>query len=268
MKKVLVIDDDGIARDALLVFLTRGGYEVVTASDGGNGLLVFKSSAPDLVILDREMPVMTGSEVLARIREENPRVPVIILTGYDAPEDAEKYMQDGATSFLSKGAGLSPVLDEVQRLIGASARPKQPAAPAPARAERAAPVKPEPVSADIIVADDEEAIRSVLARFLRSLGHSVVMAVNGREALTLAEKTRPDIVLLDIYMPEMNGMEALAEFRRRFPDTGVIMITGNDDEDLARESLQIGAFDYISKPVKLEALAAIIRARLIVQGKN
>lgn len=118
MAKILIIDDDGIVRDALTVFLTRAGHQVNTAADGGNGVLLFKNTKPDLVVLDRDMPVKTGSVVFKEIREISKATPVIILTGYDAPEDAESYLRDGAASFLSKADGLSNVLDAVDKLLG------------------------------------------------------------------------------------------------------------------------------------------------------
>ncbi|MDT8287225.1 MAG: response regulator, partial [Elusimicrobiales bacterium] len=143
MAKILIIDDDGIARDALGAFLIRMGHEAHAAADGANGLAMFRSISPDLVILDRELPALTGSRVLAKIRETPSAVPVIILTGYDASEDEARYLAGGATRFLSKGSGLSPVLKTVEELLG----------PAPAAASPAAKRR-------ILVADDDEGISS------------------------------------------------------------------------------------------------------------
>ena len=123
MAKILIIDDDGIVRDALTVFLTRAGHEVNTAADGANGVQAFGSLIPDLVILDRDLPVMSGSGVFEKIRNISKTVPIVILTGYDAPEEAAVYLKHGAASFLSKGDGLSNVLTEVDRLLGAPAQP-------------------------------------------------------------------------------------------------------------------------------------------------
>lgn len=118
MAKILIIDDNGIVSDALTVFLTRAGHEVQSAADGLSGLRVFKSSQPDLVVLDRDLPGLRGSEVLAKIRETDTLTKVLILTGFDAPEDMEQYLKSGATAFLSKGDGLSNVLVEIDVLLG------------------------------------------------------------------------------------------------------------------------------------------------------
>lgn len=252
MAKILVIDDDGIVRDALTVFLTRAGHEVVTAADGGNGALVFKNARPDLVILDRDLPVKTGSVVFKEIRAVSPGAPVIILTGYDSPEDAEAYLRDGAASFLSKGDGLSGVLDAVEKLLGAPGRCRPAAEPAAAKGL-------------LLLADDDQAILNVLTRFLGSVGFKVLTAKDGAEAVSVARERKPDIVLLDILMPKKDGIEVLKELVPEMPETGFIMITGNEDEDVARACLKLGAFDYIEKPVNLELLGNILKARMLIQ---
>jgi len=263
MAKILIIDDDGIVRDALSVFLARAGFEVATAADGISGLITFKSGKYDLVLLDRDMPGLSGSEVLAGIRAADLKTRVVILTGYDDPGDAGKYLRSGATSFLSKGDGLSNVLTEVERLLGSPA--KKAAAPA---YERQAPAgTPASSGGRILIADDDATLCSVLTRFLTSEGYAVTSVLDGGAALAAAETENPDIALLDIAMPVKDGVEVLKELTRTRPGTGVLMITGNDDEELARECLKNGAFDYLAKPVNLAALGTLIRTRLLVQKK-
>lgn len=117
MAKILVIDDNKIVKDALSKILSGMGHEVEVVTDGINGLLIFKNYKPDLVILDRNIPGLTGSQVLKKIREADSGTPVVILTGYDDEEDRDKYLSMGATAFLSKGEGLSQVQSEVERLL-------------------------------------------------------------------------------------------------------------------------------------------------------
>ncbi len=253
MAKILVIDDDGIVRDALTVFLTRAGHSVTTAADGGNGVLAFKNFRPDLVILDRDLPIKTGSVVFRELRGISASTPVIILTGYDAPEDAEAYLRDGAASFLSKGDGLSGVLDAVDRLLGSVQEPQ--AAPGAAPSGKGL----------LLAADDDKAILNLLSRFLGSLGFEVITAEDGEEAVRLARERKPDIVLLDILMPGKDGIEVLKTLADEMPDKGFVMITGNEDEEVARACLKLGAFDYIEKPVNLELLGNILKARMLIQ---
>ena len=265
MSKILIIDDDGIVRDALSIFLSREGHKVITAADGGNGLLAFKNNLPDLVILDRDLPVISGSAVFQKIREITKAVPVMILTGYDAPEDAAAYLAEGAACFLSKGNGLSNVLTEVARILGPQARPAgRPAA----RLNPAGAAAPVSARGLILLADDDEAIVKVMSRFLRDAGYEVITALDGLAAERLAREKRPDILLLDIFMPGKDGLDVLRELAPQLPGMGVIMITGNENEDVARECLRLGAFDYVPKPVNLDALAERIKARLLLQNRG
>lgn len=115
----------------------------------------------------------------------------------------------------------------------------------------------------VLVAEDDAKERAVLARFLLSLGYKVLEAADGSEAAGLARGRAPDIVLLDIAMPKKSGIEVLKELAPGMPAAGFIMVTGNADEEIARSCLQLGAFDYISKPVDLGVLAHTINARLL-----
>lgn len=272
MAKILIIDDDGIVRDALAVFLTRSGHEVLSAADGANGVQVFKNTRPDLVVLDRDLPVLSGSGVFDKIREITKDVPILILSGYCDPEEIGAYLRSGAAAFLSKADGLSPVLTEIDRLLGgaskAGAAPKPEAAPSPApepEAARAAEHAPVRSAGLILIADDDPDTRKVLRRFLASLGFETLEAKDGAEALEVARARRPDIILLDIAMPKMDGIAVLEKLLQEMPAAGFMMITGNEDEDVARECLELGAFDYISKPINLDALGKIIQSRRLLQ---
>lgn len=262
MAKILIIDDDGIVRDSLAVFLTREGHEVISAGDGHNGVLLFRNNLPDLVILDRDLPGMTGSAVFGRIREISKAIPVVILTGYDAPEDAEAYLADGAACFLSKGDGLSNVLTEIGRILGT---PAHPGCVVPGRRGNSDAAAVRNAGALILVADDDEAMRGVLYRYLTAAGYKVILAGDGLAAEKMAREHKPDMVLLDIYMPGKGGVEVLRTLVAEMPSAGVIMITGNEDEGVARDCLRLGAVDYVSKPINLDALGERIMARLLLQ---
>lgn len=266
MAKILIIDDDGIVRDALSVFLVRAGHEVFTAADGANGVQVFKNNLPDLVVLDRDLPVLSGSGVFANIRKISKDVPILILSGFCEPEEVDAYLRLGAAAFLSKGDGLSPVLAEIDRLLGIP--PEKGGAPLKTAGPAVKPVvRPaaSPSAGLVLVVDDEAVLRKVLLRFLATLTYETVEAKNGEEALELARARKPDLILLDIDMPGKNGVEVLKELAPEMPGTGIMMITGNEDEELARQCLEFGAFDYVSKPVNLDALGNIIKARLLLQ---
>jgi len=114
----------------------------------------------------------------------------------------------------------------------------------------------------ILLIDDEEDILRVLSISLKSDGYEVFSALSGKEGLDVFKKESPDIVLTDIKMPGMDGIEVLKEIKKINPETEVIIITGHGDIDTAIEALQYGASDFINKPVRDEALSiAIGRAK-------
>lgn len=262
MAKILIIEGNGIVCEALQVFLVKAGHTVASARDGANGLQTFKSAAPDLVLLDRDLPLMTGPEVLGKIREISGAVPVFVLTGRPDEADAGACLAAGATRVISKGEGLHGVLAEVDRLLG---RPRPARQPAGAPDAASARPKKDHGRGLVLVADDDPSVVRVLSRYLAEAGYGVLSAADGLEAQRLAREARPDVILLDIYMPGKDGVALLKEFRKDLPAAGVLIVTGNDDEELARSCLELGAFDYAEKPFNLEALEKTIRARILLQ---
>lgn len=111
----------------------------------------------------------------------------------------------------------------------------------------------------ILLVDDEPGIRKVLSISLEDIGYDVVTAQNGEEALHFMEKTRPLIVLTDIKMPGMDGIELLQRIKKGYPDTEVIMITGHGEMELAIQSLKFDATDFITKPIHDDALEIALK---------
>lgn len=100
----------------------------------------------------------------------------------------------------------------------------------------------------ILVVDDEEPVRDVPCEYFESQGFGVEAAPDGEAALAALGRLRPDLVLLDVRMPGIDGVEVLRRIRRADPDVPVIMVTANEDVALAKEMLKLGAFDYVAKP--------------------
>ncbi len=110
----------------------------------------------------------------------------------------------------------------------------------------------------ILLIDDEEAIIRVLSMSLRSDGYEVVTAQNGKEGLALFKQASPSVVLTDIRMPGMDGLEVLKRIKEVKPEAEVIIITGDGDLEAAIEALQNGASDFINKPVRDKALTVAL----------
>jgi DNA-binding NtrC family response regulator len=101
----------------------------------------------------------------------------------------------------------------------------------------------------ILVVDDEVAVRKELRKFLEGRDYHVIEASSGNEALIAYQQHRPEVVLLDIWMPGKDGLETLKELKAYDPEASVIMVTALHKEDLARQAMDDGAFEYITKPI-------------------
>jgi two-component system response regulator (stage 0 sporulation protein F) len=118
----------------------------------------------------------------------------------------------------------------------------------------------------ILVVDDEQSVVEVLSEYFSGQGYTVKTASNGTEALRTVPEYRPAVVLLDVRMPGLDGVEVLRRIRAVDKSVAVIMVTANEDVELARETLKIGAFDYVSKPFDFGYLDQAVTLGLIHSG--
>ena len=114
----------------------------------------------------------------------------------------------------------------------------------------------------VLVVDDEIEVRQLLQEFLSGCGYDVLVAATGQEALDALDAQRPDLVLLDVSMPEMDGVEALRHIVTVDPPVPVIMVTANADISLTSKLLAMGAVDYIPKPFDLDYLEQAVSIQL------
>ncbi len=117
----------------------------------------------------------------------------------------------------------------------------------------------------ILIVDDEENVRRMLATAFSLQGHETHCASDGKAALSLFSETQPDVVLMDIRMPEMDGIDALKVMRTQQPRIPVILMTAYAEVETAVEALRSGAFDYVIKPFDLDELSMVIQRALQLQ---
>ncbi len=114
----------------------------------------------------------------------------------------------------------------------------------------------------ILVVDDEITVCKELRKFLEMRGCSVSEAYNGNQALAAYVQERPDLVLLDVRMPGKDGLETLEELKALDPEASVIMVTAVHEEDIAKQAMNDGAFDYITKPIDTDYLELVLMTKL------
>lgn len=248
MSKILVIDAEGTLRDVLKAVLTQAGHEVSAKSDGIVGVEAYRHDRPDLVLLSRDLPEKMSARVMRSLKAFDASANVIILSRIADPEDEGEFRRMGARIFLSKAVGIEILLKVVQRSLGSVAGydgyDKN--------------GKPE-----ILVVDDDVRVRDMLKQFLENKGYFVSAAKGGEEALRGVEPSRPQMILLDVKMPKMNGVELLQKIRGINARVPVMMITGQNDLETVRECLRLGAFDYMLKPLNFEYLETSVWGKLL-----
>ena len=116
----------------------------------------------------------------------------------------------------------------------------------------------------ILVVDDESDVRDLLSKFLTRRGYEVRTAGDGAAAIEAIREGHPDIVLLDIRLPKIDGLSVLQRLRDESVNVAIITMSGNADEDTARKSLELGAADFITKPFNLPYLETSLLAKLIL----
>lgn len=118
------------------------------------------------------------------------------------------------------------------------------------------------MKAKVLIVDDEEAVLKALAGALKDEGFEVIVAHNGKEALRLFEVERPDVVLLDVWMPDMDGLEVLSEIRKLDANCPVVMISGHATVATAVKAMKLGANDFLEKPLSIDALLSTIESAI------
>jgi len=114
----------------------------------------------------------------------------------------------------------------------------------------------------ILVVDDDKEICDILTEMLAEEGYQTFSALSGRLALDIVKKKKPELVLMDIKMPKMDGIEVLKRIKKIDKEVVVVMITGYGSLDTAKEAMRLGAYDYVTKPFDLDSIKVVIRDAL------
>ena len=112
----------------------------------------------------------------------------------------------------------------------------------------------------VLLVDDEDTIRLFLEKTLSDEGYEAIAAATGQEAIDLTRKEFPDLVLLDLKLPDINGIEVLQQIKEMLPEVCVIMLTAFGDIETAVSAIKKGAFDFVSKPVNLEQFIRVVKS--------
>ena len=258
MANILVVDDNEPIRQILGSVLSQEGHGVIEAEDGDMAVKVARAEIPDLIIMDMNMPKMTGWEVgpVLRTHPETRDIPIIALTADTSTEGREKAYAAGCDYFVVKPLAA----DRILRAVNASLRAPSPRAASGDAAEERRPRR-------ILIVDDDEVMRKLIGGMVAALGAEVVgEAENGEDAIQAFGRLRPELTLLDVNMPVKNGVDALQDIIALDAGATVVMLSANDDTSIAESCLYEGARNYIKKGAGPEDLQGGLVAVLGASG--
>jgi CheY-like chemotaxis protein len=254
-ESILCVDDDPDVLELLKEFFTLQGFVVFTASNGVEAFLQVKQWMPRAVVMDLFMPRLGGIGALARIKTLNPGIAVILMSGMVNALDLVTEAGLSVDAALAKPLDLTKLSHTLARL-GVMAPAPLAAGPGSQRTR--------PIRARVLVVDDELEMRKMVSEHFREKGYDVLEAADGEEALARMPEYRPNIVLLDLMMAGIGGMETLRRIKATAPETCVIMVTAVEEIESARTALGRGASDYVTKPFSLQYLDSVLEVHLLV----
>ncbi len=253
-KRVLVVDDNATNRKVVDLQTARWGMVPRSTESPEQALAWVQAGEPfDIAILDMHMPTMDGAALAARLRELAPTLPRVLFTSLGAVREwARSDLFDAALGKpLHQSALFDTLVDLLARDQGTAAPQRQAAGPAldPQMATRH-PLR-------ILLAEDNLVNQKLALRLLSQMGYRADVAANGIEAIESLERQPYDLVLMDVQMPEMDGLEATRRIVQRWPHgerPRIVAMTANAMQGDREECLAAGMDDYITKPIRVDEL--------------
>jgi CheY-like chemotaxis protein len=254
------VDDNTTNLTILHEMLSRWRMRPAAVSDGATALAALAGSPNGfpLVLLDAEMPGMDGFAVVRRIREDPTfgGATIMMLSSADRPGDMEQCRALGVAAYLQKPVKQSELLDAIVVTLG-----KTPVAPGQS-ASRAEGTVALPKGLVVLLAEDNEVNQELATAMLRRRGCEVVVAKDGREAVNLWEREAFDVVLMDVQMPEMDGLAATRTIRElektRGVHTPIVALTAHVLEGDRERCRAAGMDGYVSKPLRAGDLLQVM----------
>jgi signal transduction histidine kinase/DNA-binding response OmpR family regulator len=269
--RVLVVDDNRTNLRILTGMLNR--WEMCTNSvEGGEEALAELSAARnaenpyELIVTDMHMPNMDGFALIEEIRRrpELTTATIMMLTSAGHRGDGERCKELGVAAYLLKPIRQSELREAVARVLGARAQ----TGPVPLITRYSLHDEREPDSVlRVLVAEDNLVNQRLATRLLEKRGHRVGVALNGREVLSALEKDRFDLILMDVQMPEMDGLEATAAIRQKESSSGnhqpIVALTAHAMKGDEERCLAAGMDGYLTKPIRPQELDRILETYIV-----
>lgn len=286
--RVLIIDDNNVNRSILSEQMASWNFDSAATSTGQEGLELMKITSGlgvniDVVILDYQMPEMDGAEVLRIMRDDEKmkNIPVIMLSSVDSPEVNMKLSELRVEAHLTKPARSSFLLETIKQVVSENRMKMKKTTSSNLASstiiesakvldmENADESNKNPLIAvtpkeyDVLVAEDNEVNQIVVRQILDQTGLSYKVVENGRLAAAAYKVEQPKVILMDVSMPQMNGIEATTAIRKyehenTLTRTPIVALTAHALKGDAEKCFKVGMDDYLSKPVSPKQLKSTI----------
>ena len=267
-KKVLIVDDNDTNRLILSRRLARWGIETVAAESGERALSLAQDQGPfDMVVIDVLMPHMDGLTLAQKLRA-NPQtegLPIVILSSVGTREldqllERGRLVRSDFAAILSKPVRQNQLIKVLKACFASTQRPRAALMVSTANTRIDTQLS-EKKPLNILVAEDNEVNQRVAVRMLQHMGYGTEVACNGAQVLQKLEHSSYDVILMDVQMPEMDGLEATRQivglYRELRPR--IIGLTANAMKGDRERCLEAGMDDYLSKPIRAAALQAALK---------
>lgn len=238
IKKILVVDDEHSIANLIKINLEFEGYDVEVAYSGDEASKKVKQFKPDLITLDIMMPQMNGFQVLEMLKKdpETQNIPVIFISIVEGIQKERGYYL-GAVDFLSKPIEFGELYKSIKNVENGL--------------EKTADKKKH-----VLIIDDEKDTSGYIKEYLGSENYMVEIVDNGPDGVTYAKQKLPDLILLDLHMPGMDGFSVMKILKRDkvTQHIPIIVITGYDLKGYRQKALLYGASEYFTKPLSEKEL--------------
>jgi DNA-binding NtrC family response regulator len=235
-EQILLVDDNAAFIDSIKDVLEEEGYRVQTALNGEDAMAMVAKNDFALVLMDIKMPGINGVECFLKMKAGNPGLRVILMTAYALTDLVQTACDNGVWAVLKKPLDMKTLMGTI----------------AAARSEGR--------NGYILIADDDAALCDNLKEVLTASGYCVAVARDGQVAIDMAQQQAFDLLLLDLKLPEVEGLEVYRRIKAVQPELTTILITGFADEMRAviGQALNESVYTFMTKPLKMERLLELV----------
>lgn len=234
MAKILIVDDEKDLAEILSSILKLKGYDVHFVMDGYKAIEAVKTTSYDLILMDIRLPGINGVETFIKIKEIDPEVKVIMMTGFTVEDMIEKALKNGAYACIHKPFDIEKIIALIEEILSKNQKV-------------------------ILIANGDGRTREELKVILANKGYGVLTAKDKEEAISRLKEESCHCILMNLHLPGVNGLVVLKEAKKIYPDICVIVMNDYEMSETLKETTKLYAYACIKKPVDVDELVTLLK---------